>query len=142
MEELNDIVELACPKDKHPLRSTDNALHCCECDRTYPIVDGIPDFLSGDSQAGLAPVFGGISGITRMAQKMDFFAPIYDSWFFGSVLLSLSGISGGFSRFISRVTSFHVKAFEGITGSVLDVDLRTSHLQSSHRVAIQERVRH
>lgn len=117
-------ISFACPKDKHPLHSVDNALSCKECDRTYPIVGGIPDFLSGDSPASLAPVFGGTSGITtieRMARKMDFFAPVYESRFFGSILLKLSGIGGGLSRFMDRITGFHAKTLKGITGSVLDV---------------------
>ncbi|MGA2238884.1 MAG: methyltransferase domain-containing protein [Candidatus Bathyarchaeia archaeon] len=114
----------ACPKCKHLLRSVDNALYCSECNRTYPITGGILDFLSGDSQASLAPVFGGTSGITtleRMAKRMDFVAPIYESRLFGSVLLKLSGIGGGCSRLTSRIARFHSKTLEGITGSVLDV---------------------
>lgn len=117
-------ISFVCPKDKHQLRSVEGALYCSECDRTYPVISGIPDFLLGDSQASLAPVFGGTSGVTtlkRMAKRMDFFSPIYDSQLFGSTMLKLSGISGGFPRFINRVASFHSKVFEGITGSLLDV---------------------
>jgi len=126
MNEINqsNLIPFVCPKCKHPLRLEKLLLNCSECNRTYPIVGGIPDFLSGDSQANLAPVFGGTAGITtleRMAKKMDCFSTIYDSQLFGSVMLKLSGISGGFPRFIKSVTSFHSKAFEGITGSVLDV---------------------
>ena len=117
-------VPFVCPKCKHSLRSVDNALYCSECNRTYPIVAGIPDFLSGDEHASLAPVFGGTTGITtlkRMAKKMDFFAPVYESRLFVSVLLKLSGIAGGSSRFMGRVATFHSKTLEGVTGSVLDV---------------------
>jgi ubiquinone/menaquinone biosynthesis C-methylase UbiE len=119
-----DSVSYVCPRCKHPLRSTDNAFICGKCARTYLAVDDIPDFLSGDEDANLAPVFGGTSGITtvgRMAKKMDFFAPVYDSNLFGGALLMLSGIRGGFSRFIDRVTGYHLKAFGGVTGLVLDV---------------------
>jgi ubiquinone/menaquinone biosynthesis C-methylase UbiE len=56
-----------------------------------------------------------------MAKKMDFFAPIYESRLFGSILLKLSGIGGGYSRFIDRIASFHSKTLEGISGAVLDV---------------------
>ncbi|MGA2367125.1 MAG: Trm112 family protein [Dehalococcoidia bacterium] len=52
-------ISLACPTCKHLLHSVDNALYCSECNRTYLITGGIPDFLSGDSQASLAPFFGG-----------------------------------------------------------------------------------
>ncbi|MGA2367124.1 MAG: class I SAM-dependent methyltransferase [Dehalococcoidia bacterium] len=56
-----------------------------------------------------------------MAKKMDFLAPIYESRLFVSILLKLSGIGGGSSRFLSRIASFHSKTLEGIIGSVLDV---------------------
>lgn len=126
MKEANsiDLIPYVCPKCKHMLRLDDNKLYCGECIRTYPVINSIPDFLSGDLQAALAPVFGGTSGMTtikRMSKKLDLFALIYDSKLFGSVLLKLSGISGGFSRFINRVTNFHLKTFDSITGSLLDV---------------------
>jgi SAM-dependent methyltransferase len=105
------LVSFACPKCKRPLRSIDNALYCSECNRTYPIADGIADFLS---QASLAP------DALRIAKAMDFLAPLYESRLFVSVLLKLSGVGGG-SRFIDRIASFHSETLKGITGSVLDV---------------------
>jgi len=104
-------VSFACPKCKRPLRSGDNALYCSECNRTYPIAGGIPDFLS---QASLA------SAASRIAKAMDFVAPIYESRLFASVLLKLSGV-GGSSRFIDSIASFHSETLKGITGPVLDV---------------------
>ena len=126
MSEITSIkpINFACPKCKHLLRSGDNTLDCSECNRTYPIVGGIPDFLSEDFQASISPVFGGISSTTtikRMAKQMDFVAPIYESVFFVSTLVKLSGIRGDSRRFIDRIASFHSKTLEGITGSVLDV---------------------
>jgi ubiquinone/menaquinone biosynthesis C-methylase UbiE len=105
-------VSFACPKCKRPLRSVDNALYCSECNRTYPIAGGIPDFLS---QASLAPA------TLRIAKVMDLVAPIYESRLFASVLLKLSGISARGSRFIDSIASFHSKSLKGTTGSVLDV---------------------
>jgi SAM-dependent methyltransferase len=104
-------VSFACPKCKRPLNSIGNALHCSECSRTYPVADGIPDFLS---QASLAPA------ALRIARVMDFVAPFYESRLFASVLLRLSGVSGS-SRFIDNIASFHSETLKGITGSVLDV---------------------
>jgi ubiquinone/menaquinone biosynthesis C-methylase UbiE len=124
MVPVDSPLSFACPKDKYPLQSMNDALHCTECGKTYPIINGIPDFLLGDLQAESAPVFGGTSGITtlkQMANRMDFFSTVYDSRFFGSVLLKLSGIKGGFLRFLDRVTNFHLKVFEGINGEILDV---------------------
>jgi len=117
-------LSFACPKCKLPLQPGEDVLQCSQCHRTYPIAIGIPDFLSGDLQAGLAPVFGGTSGTTtikRMARQMDFFAPIYESRLFVSVLLGLSGVHGDSSRFMDKIASFHSKTLEGVTGSVLDV---------------------
>jgi SAM-dependent methyltransferase len=119
-------ISFACPKDKRPLRSVDNALYCNECNRTYPIISGIPDFLSGDSQPSLAPVFGGTSGITtlkRMAKKADFLAPFYESRLWQSGLLKLAG-AGGSS--LGSIASFHSETLKGITGSVLDVACGTA----------------
>jgi ubiquinone/menaquinone biosynthesis C-methylase UbiE len=56
-----------------------------------------------------------------MAKQMDLFAPIYESRFFVSTLLKLSGVSGDSSRFMSRIASFHGKTLEGIGGNLLDV---------------------
>jgi uncharacterized protein YbaR (Trm112 family) len=114
MSEITPIspISFACPTCKHPLRSVDNALHCNECNRTYPIAGGIPDFLS---QASLAPA------ASHLAQVMDFVAPIYESRLFVSVLLRLSGIRGSGSRFIDRIAGFHAETLKGITGALLDV---------------------
>ena len=101
----------ACPKCKRPLRSGDNALYCNECNRTYPIADGIPDFLS---QTSLTPA------ALHIAKVMDFVAPIYESRLFVSVLVRLSGVRGG-SRFMDTIASFHSETLKGITGSLLDV---------------------
>jgi SAM-dependent methyltransferase len=117
-------VSFACPKCKSQLRSSESALNCSECGRTYPIVSGIPDFLAGDMPANLAPVYGGITSTTtirRMAKQMDFFAPIYESRIFVSVLLGLSGVRGDRSGFVSRIASFHSQTLKGVAGSVLDV---------------------
>ncbi|MGB8386897.1 methyltransferase domain-containing protein [Mycobacterium sp.] len=117
-------VSFACPKCKHSLGSVNNGLYCNMCDRTYPVLRNIPDFLSGDSEAGNAPVFGGISGLTtlnRMARRMDRFAHFYESKFFVSALLKLSGIRSDSSHFMDGIASFHAKTLEGITGAVLDV---------------------
>jgi len=117
-------ISFVCPKCKHPFHSGDGSLWCSECNRNYPIIDGVPDFLAEDLQANAAPVYGGTSSITtikRMARQMDFFAPVYESVFFASTLVKLSGIRGDSRRFINRIASFHSRTLESVTGSVLDV---------------------
>jgi SAM-dependent methyltransferase len=105
-------VSFACPKCKRPLRSVDNAFYCSECNQRYPIAGGIPDFLS---QASLAPA------ARRIASAMDFVAPIYESQFFASALLKLSGVDSTGLRFFESIASFHSQSLQGITGAVLDV---------------------
>jgi ubiquinone/menaquinone biosynthesis C-methylase UbiE len=104
-------VSFACPLCKRPLHSVGNTLPCNECHRTYPIVDGIPDFLS---EATLAP------DTLHIAKVMDFVAPIYETRFFVSILSKLSGIRGG-SQLFDRIANFHSETLKGINGSVLDV---------------------
>lgn len=113
MSEITPInpISFACPKCKHPLRLVNNTLHCSECNRTYPIAGGIPDFLS---QASLAPA------ALRIAKVMDLVAPIYESRLFVSVLTKLSNVNNGALLF-DRIASFHAETLKGITGSVLDV---------------------
>jgi ubiquinone/menaquinone biosynthesis C-methylase UbiE len=103
-------VGFACPKCKHPLRSIDRALQCSECGRTYPIAGGIPDFLSGDTRASLAP-------IVEMARKMDLIAQTYEAPLWYSMLLNLSG---AVHTSILSIANFHTGTLEGITGSILD----------------------
>jgi ubiquinone/menaquinone biosynthesis C-methylase UbiE len=114
MSEITPIqpISFACPTCKRRLRSVDNALHCSECNRTYPIAGGIPDFLS---QASLPPA------TSHLARVMDVVAPVYESRPFVSVLLRLSGIRSSGSRFIDHIASFHAETLKGVTGALLDV---------------------
>jgi SAM-dependent methyltransferase len=111
MSEITPIkpISFACPKCKRPLHSGENALQCSECNRTYPIEDGIPDFISGDSS--LAPV-------SSMAKKVDLMAPIYESRLWYQLALRLGG---AISSSVGSIARFHSETLEGITGSVLDV---------------------
>jgi SAM-dependent methyltransferase len=113
MSEMTPIkpISFACPKCKCLLRSGDNTLHCGECNQTYPIIGGIPDFLVGDSRASLAPV-------RRMVKGVDLLAPIYESRLWYQLLLNLAGAG---SSSLQSIASFHSKTMQGITGSVLDV---------------------
>ena len=111
MSELTPIKPFcfACPKCKRPLHSDENTLQCSECNRTYLIEGGIPDFLSGDAQASL---------VLQMAKKVDFLAPIYESRLWYQLLLNLAG-AGGIT--LRSIASFHAETLKGIIGSVLDV---------------------
>lgn len=108
-------ISFVCPKCKHLLHSVDSALHCSDCDCTYPIISGIPDFISGKSQERLTPV------LRKERQTAIFFntlAPVYESQLWEKFFLKLAGARGASSR---DINSFHSKSLENITGSILDV---------------------
>lgn len=104
-------VSFACPNCKRPLCSVENALQCCECNQTYPIVGGIPDFISEDLLASVAPNY-------RDIKRLEFLAPIYETWLWQSLILNLAGGRGSSIR---SIASFIAETMEGITGAVLDV---------------------
>ena len=45
-----------CPACKGKLEAAENTLRCAACQVTYPLVDGIPDFLREDREQSLGPV--------------------------------------------------------------------------------------
>jgi len=100
-----------CPQCKCRLRLDESAFHCSACNRTYPIVGNIPDFLA---QSSLAPA------TSRIAKVMDFMAPIYESRLFVSALLKTSGVRDG-PKFVEHIASFHTTTLKGIAGTILDV---------------------
>jgi SAM-dependent methyltransferase len=104
-------VDFACPKCKRPLRSGDSALHCSECDRSYSILDGIPDFLSEDLLVSVAPNY-------RDIKNMEFLAPFYEGKLWHSFILNMAGAGNSSLR---SIASFVSEAVRGVTGSVLDV---------------------
>jgi ubiquinone/menaquinone biosynthesis C-methylase UbiE/uncharacterized protein YbaR (Trm112 family) len=104
-----NLVSFACPKCKRPLHSGDNAFYCNGCDQSYPIVEGIPDFLAGVLQD---------DHTLRMAKKVDLIAPIYESRIWYQLLLNLAGV-GGIS--FQSIAHFHAETLAGVSGPVLDV---------------------
>lgn len=109
---LTKPIDFACPKCKRPLRSVDNALHCGECDRTYSIVGDIPDFLSENLLAGLAPNY-------RWIKMLEFLAPIYEGSLWHSFILKI--LAGAKRDSLRSIASFVSNTLAGISGSVLDV---------------------
>jgi SAM-dependent methyltransferase len=105
-------VSFVCPKCKRPLRSRENTLQCSECHLTYPIVGGIPDFLSENVPAGIAPNY-------RWIKMLEFLAPIYEGQLWHSFILKT--LAGARSSSLDSITDFVSDTLKGITGSVLDV---------------------
>jgi SAM-dependent methyltransferase len=109
-------IAYACPKCKLPLRLADGALHCGECNRTYPIAGGIPDFISGAVDPSAASAL-------RMAKRVDFLVPIYESRLWYQLLLNLTGAG---SSSLGSIASFHAETLGGVSGAVLDVACGTA----------------
>ncbi len=105
-------ISFACPKCKRPLHSTNNALQCGECNRTYPFIGGIPDFLSENSLTSVAPNY-------RLIKMLEFLAPIYEGQLWHSFILKI--LAGARISSLDRIAGFVSDTLMGITGSVLDV---------------------
>jgi len=105
-------ISFACPKCKRPLRSGENALQCSECHLTYPIVGGIPNFLSENLLAGIAPNY-------RWIKMLEFLAPIYEGQLWQSFILKT--LAGAGNSSLRSIASFISETMEGVTGSVLDM---------------------
>lgn len=104
-------VDFVCPKCKLSLCSDDNTFYCKKCDLSYPIISGIPDFISGDLQVNLTPIL-------RLAKKADFLAPIYESRIWYRFCLK---VGGAYHSSVESIASFHSKSLKGISGNILDV---------------------
>jgi SAM-dependent methyltransferase len=105
-------ISFACPKCKRPLQSGENALQCSECHLTYPIVGGIPDFLSENSLASVAPNY-------QWIKMLEFLAPIYEGQLWHSFILKT--LARARSSSLDGIAGFVSETLKGITGSVLDV---------------------
>ena len=106
-----ELVSFVCPKCKHPLRPEKSSLYCSKCDKAYPIIEDIPNFISGDQEFNLAAV-------RSIARVMDWVAPFYESRFWQQLNLKLARAS---KSSIESFAIFHAKSLEGITGAILDV---------------------
>ena len=118
MSESNktDLIPFICPECKNSLRSDDLSLHCDKCERTYPLTDGIPDFILGDIQNNLAPIY-------KMAKKSDLLSPFYESKYWYQFSLKLAGAS---KSSLESLANFHSETLKDINGSVLDVACGTA----------------
>jgi SAM-dependent methyltransferase len=105
-------VNFACPKCKQLLQSGERTLQCSECHLTFPIVNGIPDFLSENELNRVAPNY-------RWIKMLEFLAPIYEGNLWHSFILKT--LASARSSSLDSIFSFVSNTLEGITGTVLDV---------------------
>jgi ubiquinone/menaquinone biosynthesis C-methylase UbiE/uncharacterized protein YbaR (Trm112 family) len=115
MNESN-LIPYVCPECKHSLRSDNLSLHCDKCDRTYPLIDEIPDFILGDSQTNSTPIF-------KMAKKADLLSSFYESKYWYKFSLKLAGAN---KSSLETLANFHSETLKNINGSVLDVACGTA----------------
>jgi ubiquinone/menaquinone biosynthesis C-methylase UbiE len=66
-----------CPACKDKLESAENALRCGTCKITYPLLDGIPDFLLEDREQSLGPLSRAMVGaVVRLYETPLWYVPI------------------------------------------------------------------
>jgi SAM-dependent methyltransferase len=118
MSEINKtiMIPFVCPECKNSLHSFNLSLRCDKCDRNYPIIDEIPDFISGDFQTKSTPIF-------KMARKADLLSSFYESKYWYQLSLKLAGAS---TNTIESITKFHSETLKNINGSILDVACGTA----------------
>jgi len=102
----------SCPACKQPLLAESDRLHCANCPQTYPVVDGIPEFISGELSHSADPVLRRMTAIDRMAR-------IYETRLWYPLVLAAYG---GFRRTsLKQLIATIARNVEGIEGRILDV---------------------
>ena len=113
---MNDYV---CPSCKGGLELRGKVLVCPPCEVSYPILNGIPDFILQDLSHSAHPV-------SRRLWAFDILAPVYESWFWYNFFINLVGGLGSSSR---KALVRHVTQMVDIEeGPLLDVACGTGLL--------------
>jgi len=74
----------ACPSCQGDLTPVAAGLRCATCQVTYPLVDGIPDFILGDSAQSTNSLLRNVGRIDRLAR-------FYESWWWYPLVLTVYG---------------------------------------------------
>ncbi len=103
---------MVCPTCKGALRLDEDALRCPHCSRTYPVREGVPDFILEELAQSKDPELRRMTIIDRMAR-------IYETKLWYPVVLAVYGGFGciSFAQLIARV----IRKIEPIQGRVLDI---------------------
>jgi SAM-dependent methyltransferase len=105
-------MDYACPHCKRPVRADAAGLRCPACGKTYPIADGIPDFLGEDLARSADPELRRMRFIDRMAR-------IYETPLWYPIVLKLfGGLRSPTPADLIRIAAADVR---GVEGRVLDV---------------------
>jgi ubiquinone/menaquinone biosynthesis C-methylase UbiE/uncharacterized protein YbaR (Trm112 family) len=80
----SDLDLYVCPKCKGRLMPQHQTLLCAACSASYPIVEGMPDFIAGELAQSSHPVL-------RAVKLIDRLAPLYESKLWYPLVLNLYG---------------------------------------------------
>ncbi len=83
--EADALAVYACPACKETLELAENGLRCSVCDKTFPLVGGIPDFLVGEHEQVLGQRGRGMTGVV---------VPVYETRLWYVPILRLAGGKG------------------------------------------------
>jgi SAM-dependent methyltransferase/uncharacterized protein YbaR (Trm112 family) len=100
-----------CPQCKGPLTRVDDAIECPACSSFYPLVGGIPDFMTTELAQSSHPVLRGVKLIDRLA-------PIYESRLWYPLVLNLYG--GWRSTTLAQLVQAIASILEDAEGMILD----------------------
>ena len=104
--------DYVCPNCKGELELRRGTLLCFPCHASYPIINGIPDFILEDFSRSAHPVF-------RRLWAFDLLAPVYESLFWYNLFINLVGGLGSTSqrKLVRNITKMvHIDE-----GNILDV---------------------
>lgn len=125
--EKTDRFSFVCPYCKQSLDLKEDLLYCVKCDKIYPIVSKLPDFIGYEMNTRLKK-------LKPIAKFMDIVAPIYESKFWYQLNFKVAKAKNSSLR--SQI-KFHSNALTGITGNILDIACGTAtygrHITNSSR---------
>jgi len=101
-----------CPACRRPLDQEENALRCPTCSQTYPVDNGIPDFLLEELSESQDPVLRRMTTIDRMAC-------IYETKLWYPVVLAV--YCGLHSPSLAQLISIVSQKIQSTNGRVLDI---------------------
>jgi ubiquinone/menaquinone biosynthesis C-methylase UbiE/uncharacterized protein YbaR (Trm112 family) len=102
----------ACPVCKRLLRQEESVLRCSTCSQTYPITEGIPDFILEELSRSTDPVLRRMRFIDRMGR-------IYETRLWYPIVLNLYG--GFRSPSFAQLVSIVSEKVQSTKGRVLDI---------------------
>jgi len=108
----NELGIYACPVCKRLLRQEEGVLRCPACSQTYPIREGIPDFIGEELSQSKDPEL-------RRMRFIDQMARIYETRLWYPIVLDIYG--GFHSPSLAQLISTVSQRVQSVQGRVLDI---------------------